>query len=815
MDENAWIATTSTEWIWFDEEHTLKQIEGVVGDSITIYVENAMDDETDVDGTVTFSINGDTITKNIKRCVPAVVSTDNTITFKVAYDADETTVGPCDSGKSLVKGTTGVSVTDIVLTTVKHYDTGGQVETTATLTESDVNVYYILPDQSSYNTLPKNTEQDRQVSVKVEYKEDLSVYELKQNAFTQRGEKNSNGQYIEDRFHNTGDTVQYNGFDISQDCKDKSSSSCKAGTYTFHATGQKVITRTGLSECNESTTIAQSTNNISDSEVTFSVTPSEYASFNGTNVLSYYENDSRTEPRILNIQAEVDGNVKNTTFTVITGNECGTPLYIVIKFPKEYVESSGETVSFTYYLSETEDGDESSAISDESVIECLRNGFVAPQGTIKWTPTINSGIFTIPVTFNKNDGEEGIKWEFKVNCDYASNNPKTLLVYQASKYENIIPNCDYFIFRYIWEDVDGRDLDSLTHITNVPNLKDNHGSNVSTKTVGFNGTGDYIISQPSAYQVIGQNGKMFLKFGGDNRCNGSEYTIVCLKNILESEQVSNDDIIHIDIYANWWGEKGSRANMNIVYSQYSGISGGGYDEEIEEEEHINECLTSENKSKYYSFKPVEGKCISVSEDVYSNTIHVSAAGKRNPTLTNSYVNCIDGIYTHVLRLVYNVAAKKSSLKYFPDSGIDTETDVPQISINGTEYTLTYDKYESADGGHIKYENVYLKHTIDGQTYNVYIFENDNDVIKCNEYKPTGVNYDYKKSDLGSTKEFSFVHNFIITKNSNKTINIEFDLDEANENKEFDLGIHVNASYLGICNELMFDFGYLQIRQQSI
>ena len=106
MDENKWTASTSTSWIWFDEDHTLKTITGVGGQNITVYVDEAEEPTSDVEGTVVITvtkyndkgeeIGSTTITRIITRCAPCIVSTSKTLEFEILKSGDM--AGPCENG---------------------------------------------------------------------------------------------------------------------------------------------------------------------------------------------------------------------------------------------------------------------------------------------------------------------------------------------------------------------------------------------------------------------------------------------------------------------------------------------------------------------------------------------------------------------------------------------------------------------------------------------------------------------------------------------------------------------------------------------
>lgn len=819
MNENNWTASTSTSWIYFDSAHTSKTVTGTGGETITIYVEEATEPTTDVEGSITMTANGNSFKKVIKRCSPTVSKTDNTLDFCVYYSSvSGGMVGPCEGGTSQAD-TDGVSVKNITLTKTETYSNGGTKTTTSSLSESDVNVWYYLPDGTRYSILPSNKGQNRTVDVRVELKSNTSIFSPTASqksdnptcyTFTQSGIKTSDGSYDESKLHSVGYESQstvYRGFDIADSCKAKSGG-CAAGSFSYSVIGEKVTAygaKTGLTDCNEKVYIStgeESTpTSITTSDVSFSVAETQYARFEG-NTLYYIENDTRTTNRELNITARLDGNgeTKTTVFTVVAGNDCGDPLYIVFKCNKDNIDFGGGTATFKYYLTNTEGASEGLAIKDQTINSCLQ--FLAPQGVTTGNSSYTEGVYSVDVTFTQNTymgGEEGRTWSFSATCSDATNSPEEINLYQANKYEQIIPNCDYFIFKYIWTDADGTDMDSLTHLSNCPTL--------SGKTVGFGGT--------SANQVAGTGGKLYLKWGGDNRCNGSEYTIVCLKSIVEDfkdQKVSfENDVMWVDIYAVWYSSR-SAGNMNIVYDQYTGLTSGGFSEEIKEVEHINECISS--KPKYYSFEPVEGKCESVAEGVSTSTINVSANGSKNYLMAKT-VDCIDGAYTHALRLIYNFAAKTTSIQYFKDNGVNTRTDKITTVINGVDYTNAVFTASTGEAVDVTYNNVYIKHTVNGVMHNVYLFDTTDDYVYMSEINGSYIRYYH--SDLGNEKNLSYTKKIKFVKNADKTVNITFSMDATTEElpeHHFYITPHCVIDYYLPCGDFTYTFSDIDVYQKN-
>ena len=525
-------------------------------------------------------------------------------------------------------------------------------------------------------------------------------------------------------------------------------------------------------------------------------------------------------------------------------HKANIPLYIHATYEtsdstKTIIQFTGGTATIRYYLSNFSEDDESKAITDEGILGGLN--FVCPsdsQINCGANPTPSNGIFVRTVTFGEltyGGGEQGKDWEFTISHQAANNSPKKLTIYQASKYENIIPNCDYFVFRYNWETDDGKDLDSLTHITNLRNFVIDN-KNISGNTVGYGGTsngGSIVASDWS---------KPFLKFGGDNQCNGSEYTIICLKNILKYGQqkgfISNSDKIWIDVYANWWKEKGTTHNMQVKYDQYTGLTeNGNYTDEIKEVAH-EDCVKYGTTYTYYSFEPKSQdtcKRVDGTSTVTSRSISVNAAGSINHEIAKN-TDALDGAYTHAFRLIYDVGKQITSFfDNFTDVGVDTMNSTRSIIENGQSRSISY-SLPLPDTRKVLLKNMFLQHDLNGALRQVFIFGDRNTVDNVS-YITVGA-YDnevygwyettqtLRYTDIGITKNFTFVRkidgnvvdtaqvtNFLIEKLPSGMLNITFDIDNSSRRREVGINIYVNGSYI-VPNSAAFHFGTITIKQNE-
>ena len=486
------------------------------------------------------------------------------------------------------------------------------------------------------------------------------------------------------------------------------------------------------------------------------------------------------------------------------------PLYIHVTQSTGTVEYSGGYVIFRYYLSNFETDDETKAIRNPEGLM-----FLCPSGIqFCGNETISNGVYERKVTFGVNTyqgGEEGKTWEFTTSCSNAVNDPVISNVYQANKYEKIIPNCDYFSFSYSWTSQDGRDLDSLTHITNLPNFNI-YGNNISGQTVGYDGTSS--------------NDGKYLKFGGDNRCNGSEYTIVCLKQLLldgkENQYISENDVVYIDVYGAWYGSRGN-GKMGIKYEQFTGHTSGGFDEEMVKVKHT-ECESGD----YYSFAPKnEAACTKIGEAVEVRNLSVNADGDCNHQIARS-TDCINGAYTFVFRLKYDVGKQITTFETgFTDSGIAMRE--MYFIINGAQQSTSYSNYVSEEAhtgsNKIKYR-VFMHHIVNGGIKEVGIFDSQDDYLTLTGYTydssgahgmSISATYTYQDFASGVEKDFgdNFIRKFKVERLPSKMVDITFEMDALPSGmlrRDFDFIVNVSSNYILPCSKVI-NFGKISTAQK--
>ena len=743
---NVWTATTSTAWIHFKPEKDFseadKRKEGSITENITIYLDEATTPNDDEVGSITIKTENGTSTRTVKRCLPTVTGqSTKTLTVKInGSDNPPQEIDPCgDDAGATSQASSVLKVTYAKVTKITPLSTDpNYVEFEKEFTdESDINANFNITysineggQVQTYTMLPTNTGKTRQVTVTVVYKSD-SEYKT---SFTvnQKGYLLDNGDADPSAIDQTTtglvDTYYTYTFDISP--KSKTSPSCEEGTQEYTLSEPKTIEHYGgysaMTVCGKSFFWGNSGENprdgIDSSLVSYSIDDSSLGYFEG-NTLHYYKNNDNINPHIITVSATVKGETKYGTFTVSPG--CGPKLYVHIAISSDlgYVPYAGGSVVVKYYLSEYEADDENLAKNVESIT------FGCPSGILNCGNSTesrnNKGVYTRTVTFGTNPlGSEGKTWEFTATCSVSQNVTATAKIYQANDHEHIIADCHYFVFSYDWLDTDGTDLDSLTVINNVPALLDNRGYSVTGDTVGYGGT-----SAPSNYSVSGQSNVLYLKHGGDNRCSGAEGAIICLKNIIDNGtslgQITVNDKIYIDIYACWFADK-FNGNMSVKFRQFKGS--GNYSEDIVEEE-----LYCDRSGTYYkNFNPSPTAINVTTNDngeivdyIETERRYVNALGTYNYKLAKNMECLAAGAYTHVLRLVYNVATEITSLETFGDDGINTK-------LLKLYVWYKYQNEEPAKGS-------YPEHTVDESSHNISIdniyFEDNienNNVVSASE-----------------------------------------------------------------------------------
>lgn len=179
----------------------------------------------------------------------------------------------------------------------------------------------------------------------------------------------------------------------------------------------------------------------------------------------------------------------------------------------------------------------------------------------------------------------------------------------------VISDFDYLVFRYVWTDADGRDLDTVTVISEPADLTVN-GSRVGNEPVGY-GCG--------AYNVLS-----VIQNPGDNQGSGSESVSFDFRSFtgLDAEAIPR---IVIESYCTWYNSK-RNGNVRIEITAYKG--------------------GDMKKNSNYEFVNEGGE---VRYKEITDLIYINAT-KRGPNLTVS-----DYQYSHALTLVYDTQSGRISL----------------------------------------------------------------------------------------------------------------------------------------------------------
>jgi len=473
--ENIWTASTETKWISFCEvgdvsweewlQNRCTEITGEAGDRITIYVFEATSPYDEETGSIKIVTDDKVIEKEITRCVPKIDSSEVSINYTInGKDCDNcVTVEPCEGGISN-NDNTGVNIENIVLTTVYILDNGSRMEpVTENLTLNDVNVTFIYNNGETSLVLKKNDGADRFVTVRVEYKQDISIY--KDKIIKQLGLRKSDGTYKDDviTIIKEGEKKEtYSNFDFGDECKVTNPIYCDAGTMAFSHKGTLKISyskSTGKTICNDEVEIDNGNTEtvmIPDNMVSYSVDNNEFFYFTDGNILNWVANTGTTNLKatVKAILTKTDGSTEEVTreISVPTG-DCGKCAYIIFTSDSSSIPYTGGDITFTYYLSYSSIADETEAIKDSNLYDCLRGSFLNTSGdkskfSIGNESEKSTGIFTTVVSFvesNKKCGVDGDIFKFSVSCDGDKIcTPKTKEITlpqdRRSEYTSIDPN---------------------------------------------------------------------------------------------------------------------------------------------------------------------------------------------------------------------------------------------------------------------------------------------------------------------------------------------------------------------------------------
>ena len=507
-----------------------------------------------------------------------------------------------------------------------------------------------------------------------------------------------------------------------------------------------------------------------------------------------------------------------------------------VTYDGKRLDGNGTTVKIYYYLSES-DADGATPITDESILfDNNHNSYLnlsTPQGVNVVNTGYSNGLFYKEVSFDRNDTDSGITHEFTATCAHYNCREKSVSIYQGSPYDNIIPNCDYFVFTYSWKDTDGRDLDSLTVLSvydrdgNMTSFKDEYYNNSETSglTVGWQGSAKGVsvtsttLTHPitsvfltADTRVVGDVNNPYLKHGADNTQSGAEGAIVNIKSILNSGRVADDDTIKIDIYGNWYGDK-SDGNCIISYSQFTGSTDGNYQTEILESEHPNNPTVSWDERFYYSFSNTSA-AQQIGSAITTNEIYVLAAGSSNIRRTKATGGCpIEAFYSKLATLTFNNRTNTTTLDYgkWPNSGYN-ERDckiVTTFKFMGVQYNESNPRPSTFDlpatGGTFTVENIQYKVKYGSLDYPRHLYYMDNDYIQVDYLN----SYIYA-SEIGDTKAVAEndrgIKSIRVIDNGNDTYNIEFEMDSYQNVMEnhgrcssLDFFIHTKNPCITICD----------------
>jgi hypothetical protein len=390
------------------------------------------------------------------------------------------------------------------------------------------------------------------------------------------------------------------------------------------------------------------------------------------------------------------------------------------------VSSDGDTITLTYYA----------IVGDNIVTDGVTLNVKSGDTTVSYTMGQDSvtpnGIIR-NVTINSNSTEDSK--QLVAYATYNGQNSEDTVVYQAAQDEQIIPDCDYFLFTYRWGADDGVDLDSLTVIY----VQDQNGNYVDKSFTGIPVGFRHMIptNRPDAKNYIvyqdddDENGLLCMKHGGDNITSGDEGAIICLSNLVNTGEIHNGEKIIVKIYANWYKTKGN-GDMNIDCKAYKRISGTP---------NFNEDINQEG----YAFLPTS-TCSTVWQ-TQEEEYNVKAEGRLNPMFEDNFAvvpTNLDNLYSHICTITYDVKTGSKTYK-------------PRTTDNGREARYYDGRYEYMFIYNSTGYTDYIK-TFPSTTTNVVI-----DGLYCYYYEQENMGYLETNDDklymsiwIGSKKNFTQV-----------------------------------------------------------
>lgn len=127
-------------------------------------------------------------------------------------------------------------------------------------------------------------------------------------------------------------------------------------------------------------------------------------------------------------------------------------------------------------------------------------------------------------------------------------------VKQAAGHVVLIPEFDYLVLRYGWAATSGSDFDTATGFV------DTGLSDVDGKLVGWS----------RQYQYTQERVGDYLIHGGDNMSSGQESALINMGTLLAGGNFTRlPELIHLDIYGNWYLRKGD-GKVTVSFTAYKG-----------------------------------------------------------------------------------------------------------------------------------------------------------------------------------------------------------------------------------------------------
>lgn len=688
MDINTWSVTADKSWIRVSP--TGGTLPGDINCSIS--ADTATGLTPDSDGTVTITIGDKTYTKKVKQCTPGVIG--------VEYELEINATGTFNTCAT----NTGSVITSINGITYTALDNDNVIRDEKPLTPGEASLQYIV-DGKNYAALPKNDAAingGRDVTI-------IGTWNGVEATVTVHQEGLS-----EDEISSTGKTnvtITYNSMDFNSSCKNITTTSCLGGTINFSIDGSRITKtggKTGITKCGNAITYgnkSETSEPITNDKIKYTCDSSD-VNISADGTITYPTNETMS-PIVYTITAVVnDSSVTivpspiTTTLTVIDG-ECGGAYKVYIFTDKSYVSYNGtEDATLTYFATRNDYyGDNVPPSLDDALSHIpkedrIADNLVVSQVTSFTTVTLKdakkdtvNNVMTIKADFaevRKREGERGNTYVFKAtyNEKIVSNN---VSIYQYTQYENILPYSDYIIFRYVWGETDGEDLDTLTIIKVYDRNNNEKVTSYTNSSVGWWGK--------SGYYIDDRNSQFYLRHSGDNQQSGVEGAVLCLAKIASDGLIENDDIIEIRIFTNWYRTPSNNPSYyaSITYEGVKCKDGiapnykrdGGNTNDIIETKHGDYVTFSNNTNNtVISFNTIVGPRMCINARGESN-----GGGGKAQECKIGY-NYEGGFYSYFACIRYDIANELITHKFIPQGSNNGR------NLNGLQTFATSDQGQS-------------------------------------------------------------------------------------------------------------------------